>query len=109
MYCPTKEREQIGVSPAEGAVRFLAGEPILFRKVKKDFTATGGFQKIPARNYADKEKKFSLNILMENILKTSDQKLIQHCKSAILQLKKNKQTDHPEEKKNTKTSIFSSH
>ena len=38
-----KEGEQIGVSPAEGAVRFLAGEPILFCKIKKDFTATGGF------------------------------------------------------------------
>ena len=45
---------------------------------------------------------------MENILKTTDQKLIQHCKSAILQLKK-KKTDQPEEKKKTKTSVFSSY
>lgn len=42
-----RDGEQIGVSPAEGAVRFLAGELVLFCKVKKYFTATGGFLENP--------------------------------------------------------------
>lgn len=57
IYWPSKEQEQIGVPPAEGTVEFLGVALTLFCKVKKYFTATGGFQKIPAGNYAEKKKK----------------------------------------------------